>query len=55
MKGNPGTGRPHWLVFGEGQQWRAKTAENTGDWGRSFRPFLRAFDRRKAANEQQTT
>jgi hypothetical protein len=37
------TGRPDWLVFGEVQQWRAKTAEDMGDQRRPFRLFLRAF------------
>lgn len=32
------TVRSDWLVFGEGWQWRAKTAENTGNRRRPFRP-----------------
>jgi hypothetical protein len=46
---------PRLLVFGESQQWRAKTAENMGDRGWSFRLFLRAFASLLVTKREQQT
>jgi hypothetical protein len=49
------TVRPDSLVFGEVQQWRAKTAENKGDRRGPFRLFLWAFAGKSVANPLQAT